>query len=343
MTFQHPHMLWLLVALVPLAWLWNAVRRRRERRLAAFVERGTWPLLNAVVSTRARWWRTVLVFGAVALSIVAAARPQWGARERVVQERGIDIIVAIDVSQSMLATDIEPNRLEQSKRRFRELLTRFPGNRIGVMPFAGEAFLQVPLTSDYGLALKVLDSVDTRTIGTQGTNIADAIARARRAFREGGMGTPVLLLITDGEGHEGDVLEEARLAAAEGVRIFSLGIGTPQGSAIRLADNRLLEDSEGHKVLSRLDAETLRRIAEITGGQSFVARPGDEIDIAPLVAQLGRLERAQFGEESRRLVREERFQIPLALALMLLFVEGLFGDRRKIAPRAATRPQGAPA
>jgi Ca-activated chloride channel family protein len=330
MTFQNPLLLWGLVALLPLVWLWRVAARLSARRLEAFVGRETWPVLNRSVSSGRRRWKAVLLLAAVALAVVAAARPLWGTRERVVRERGVDIIVAMDVSRSMLAGDVEPSRLEAAKTRFRQLLASIPGQRVGILPFAGQAFLQCPLTTDYGVAMDYLGALDTGTVSVQGTNIAEAIERARAAFAEGSAGgSQVLLLITDGESHEGEVIQQARLAAEEGIRIYALGIGSPEGAPIVEPNGALREDAERHKILTRLDAATLKEVAEITGGHSYISRPGERIDIRPLAQEIQRMQKGEFGDEKRRIVREERYQIPLGIALALLIAEALLGDRRR--------------
>jgi Ca-activated chloride channel family protein len=329
MTFQTPALLWLIVALVPVALLWRKLHTKRRARLENFADKSTWHVLNPAVSVNARRWKSIIFFAAVAFAIIAAARPQWGTREREVRQRGIDILVAIDVSQSMLAEDIRPNRLAQAKEKFDQLLGAFPGQRIGVLPFAGEAFLQAPLTTDYGIARRVLQNVGPDSVGTPGTDIASAVSAARTAFRESAIGTPVLIMITDGENHEEGWREEVAAAAEEGVRIYSLGIGSPEGTVIRTAGGPL-RDREGNTVVSKLDTQTLKEMAEMTNGAAWMAPPGQEIDVRPIIAQLERLEKADFSEEGRkRVIREERYQIPLALALALFFAEGLIGERRR--------------
>ncbi|MBI5154661.1 VWA domain-containing protein, partial [Candidatus Poribacteria bacterium] len=312
-------------------------RRARDRKLAQFVAAETWSVLNPHVSRNARRWRTALIFGALAFSVLAAARPLWGTRERLIRERGIDIIAAIDVSASMLAADIKPNRLEQAKNRLRQVLSSFPGQRIGIEPFAGDAFLQCPLTVDYGIAMDVLMGLRPNVIGTPGTSVARAIEAAREAFRESGVGTRVLILITDGEDLEGGTLEQAALAADESIIIYTLGIGSPEGAPIELEDGTFKEDENGSKIITRLDTETLAGVAQATGGKSYVARPGEVIDVAPMIAELSKLTKSDFAE-NERVVREERYQVPLAIALALLLLEGVVGDRRKARRVAAAAP-----
>ncbi len=338
MTFQEPHYLWLLLMIVPIVLLGHVLQRRRDKRLAEFAEKDTWKLLNPNVSRSARRWRSVLLLLAIIFSIVTAARPLWGTRERKVQERGIDVIVAVDVSTSMLAADIEPNRLEQAKMRFRELLARFPGHRIGIMPFAGDAFLQCPLTSDYGIAMDVLSNLDTEVISTPGTNLARAITVARRAFDQGSIGTKVLLLITDGENHEEGLEKEIEEAAKDGIRIYCLGIGSPEGAPIYNQNGEIYEDKNGHKVLSKLDLETLKSVSEMTNGKAYVARPGEKIDLKPMIADLDDLEMGlQSDTSSMRITKEERYQIPLLLTLILFLIEAFIGERRNTIHRYTTK------
>ena len=342
MTYQHPEILWCVVALLPLAILWRWVRALRTQRLRNFADESTWRVLNPFVSATARRWQAILLFAALTFSIVAAARPLFGTRERMIRQKGIDILVALDVSESMLATDVKPNRLTEAKNKLRQVLSNFPGQRLGVIPFAGDAFLQCPLTTDYGIVLDVLQNVDTRTIGTPGTSLGRAIEVARAAFLEGSVGTPVLVLITDGEDHSGQAEDQSEKAAAEGMLIYTLGIGSTVGSPIVLPDGTLKEDDQGSKVLSKLDAETLAKVARITGARSYIAKEGGSLDVKPLISELSTLQQSELAE-NRRVVREERFQFPLAGALILLFLEGLIGDRqeRRIGRGTARRKDAA--
>lgn len=328
MTFQYPGLLWALLALLPLFMLWRHVRHRHDRALATFADRLTWKVLNPSVSTHGRRWKAVLIAAALAFSVVAAARPLWGTKERPVRQLGIDMIVALDVSQSMLAADVRPSRLEAAKTKVEQLLGRFPGQRVGLVPFAGDAFLQCPMTSDYGVVRDYLKAIDTRTIGTPGTAIGKAIEVARGAFQRAGLGTRVLILITDGEDLEGGAYGEAEKAAREGILVYTIGIGSTEGAPIMLPGGGYKEDSEGHRVLSRVDADLLAKIAKATGGSAYLASKGEQIDIRPLVADLDALQKTE-RDEKHLVVREERFQWPLAVALILLFIEGLVGERRR--------------
>ncbi len=343
MSFHSPTFLWLILAVIPVTGLWFVLHRRAARGTERFAERATWHVLNRSVSQAGRRWKAITVFCALLFAIVAAARPLWGTRERVLRERGVDLIVGIDVSRSMLARDVQEgandadaqsaSRLEAAKKQVDLLLGYLPGHRVGVMPFAGEAFLQCPLTSDYSIAARVLEEISPSTIPVAGTNLARALEVANNSFESSALGTPVLLLITDGEDHEGGVEEQLERARDLGVRIFALGIGSEEGTIVQYRTTSGLEtlhDSEGKTVLSRLDVETLRSLAGKTGGQAWISRPGERLDIRPVSDALTELEQGDIGRnEKRRLVREERFQIPLAFALALLLAEGFISERKR--------------
>lgn len=326
--FIQPEILWLLVAMVPLIVVWSFLQRGREGRLAKWMIRDNWELLSRTVSTRARYHKGVLIFLALALSIVAAARPYWGVRERELGARGINIIMAVDVSISMLANDVTPNRMEHARSLLRQMLAELRGNRVGLMPFAGEAFLQVPITSDYGMLMDLINSLDTNTIGLQGTDIPSVIDQCIDAFEAVGPGERVLILLTDGEDHSNAITQAARKAADNDITIFALGIGTTEGAPVILPNGRFLEDRQGIKVLSRMEPEIVRDLAGATGGRAYTGGPNGMVDPGPLLQDLRNFQETDFGTRTR-VVREERYQIPLALAMLCLFVEGFLSDRRR--------------
>ncbi|MEQ8820060.1 MAG: VWA domain-containing protein [Sumerlaeia bacterium] len=338
MSFLYPDLLFLLLGLPVFGILWYLAQAHRRRRLKRFADPSTWGVLAPGVSGTKRSWKSGLLLAALALSIVAASRPLLGTRERDVQARGLDIVLAIDVSRSMLAEDVpetatgggaaDTTRLAQAKRTLRQLLAAFPGQRFSVLPFAGDAFVRTPLTSDYGIALRTLMDLDPGVIQSQGTDIGRAIQVATQAFKEGGAGSHVLVLVTDGEDHGENALEQAQLAAEAGVRIYTLGIGSAEGGTIEIVER----DPRGAvaretRVQTRLDVETLAAVAEATGGATFVAPSGKSLDVRALIGELEELQTAEYSE-ARRVIREERFQWPLALAIALLLVEGLLGEQR---------------
>lgn len=342
MGFLLPNMLWLLLAIPVLVFVASMAQRQRKARLEAFAHRDTWSVLSPQVSSHRRFHKGLFLLLALALSIVAAARPYWGTRERELRRRGIDIIVALDVSRSMTAADLPPNRLETARNLVREVVRSFPGQRVSLMPFAGDAFVQCPLTGDYGIFLNSLRKATPATIGTPGTDIALAIETATKAFKRSSQGSRVLLLVTDGEDHSGRVEAAANAAAEAGIAIYSIGIGSTEGALLRGERGAVLEDESGVKVVSRLDAETLRMIATTTGGGAYTLEPGRRFDIGPLIGSLESLQKGELAS-SRRIVREERFQWPLAAALLLLMLEAMLGERRPVRRATTTIPEGAAA
>jgi len=316
-----------------LAW---GIRRRRKllQRLvnAAVIAKVTRGFQPGAYRTKA----LLLVIGLVLLA-VALLRPQWGFEWYEVRQEGIDILVAVDVSKSMLTRDVLPDRLSRAKLALEELVRTLRGDRIGLVAFAGEAFLQCPLTIDYdGFLLSVRD-LDTMTIPRPGTNIARAIDLARERFTKGSEGADkALIIITDGESHEGDAVAAARRANEEQIKIYTIGVGTGEGELIRIIDEdgtgRFLKDAQGQVVKSRLQEAGLKEIAQASNGTYLKATP-TQFGLDVIYEQkIGALEKKQ-GEAEREKRFSERFQIPLAAALFLLMLEALRGTK-KVGPHA---------
>ncbi len=324
MRFGAVHWLWML-ALVPVtgALFWYAARQRR-RLSARFAETQAWALLTRHVWRRARSWRAVLLLAALSLTALAAARPQWGARAVMLKRRGLDIVVALDVSRSMMATDVKPDRLTRAKREISGILDRLTGDRVGVIVFAGDAFVQCPLTLDGAAARLLLDAVGTTSAGRPGTNIAEAITTGVDMFDKNERRSKVLILVTDGETLEGDALAAAQTAGESGTRIYTLGVGTPAGEPIPMTDDEgrqtgFKKDEAGQVILSRLDEVSLQKIALATDGRYFRVGP-TEIEIGALFDELNRLEKREM--EGRLFTEfEERFQYFLLPAFLFLLLE----------------------
>ena len=331
MRFAEPGMLWLLLAAPALALFIVLAARRRAALLRRFAEPALLPRLGAHGAAARRWSRALLAVAAVALLALALARPQWGSRLEMVQRKGLDIVIAVDVSQSMLAEDIRPSRLARSKQEIQRFVEALDGDRVGLVAFAGDAFLQSPLTSDYAAFRIFLDVLDPSLVGAQGTDLARALETAVEAFPEGSdRGRDrVIILLTDGEDHGGRALRVAEEAARAGILIHTVGVGSETGAPVPLTDasgrRRFLRDRRGEPVSSRLDATTLAAIARAGGGAFHHARPG-RFELPDVLRRLDDLERAEL--ETQRLARyEERYQWPLAAALLLLALETLVADR----------------
>jgi len=332
MQFGNPTYLWLL-ALAPLlaiflVWAFRARRRALERFATAPLGEN----LSASVSRTARRWKAVLLVGAVFFATFAMAAPRWGWEWRQVKRRGVDIFVLLDVSKSMLAEDVRPNRLTQAKFAVEDLLNKLEGDRVGLISFAGTAFVQCPLTIDYDAFRLTLRETSPNTIPRGGTAIGLAIQTAVKAFDAGEGRDRAIVLITDGEDTEGDPLAAADAAAKNGIHIYAIGVGTSEGELIPIGTDsgatEFLKDKEGQVVKTRLDEDVLRQIALKTHGIYVRSAAGDfGIDVIydKGIMQLHR------EEYEARLQRRyfERFQWPLGIAMVLLSLEMFATDRRK--------------
>lgn len=333
MRFASPKMLWLLAVSLPLlAWfLWWAWRKRQQL-IGQFVQSRLLAQLTIGVSVRRQKLRLALVIMAVGLLFLALARPQYGFRWEEVKQRGLDVVVAIDTSRSMLATDVTPSRLARAKLAALDLLQIARHDRLGLVSFAGTAFLQCPLTLDDEAFRQSVTALDVGIIPQGGTALAEAIEAALSAFKDGQQNEKALVLLTDGEDHEGGAIEAAEKAAKAGLRIFTIGVGTPAGDRLRVADERgqtgYVQDESGQTVTSRLDEETLRKIAAAARGEYVLLRGANQIELL-YRTRLGLLAKSDLAT---RLAQQfyEQFQWPLGLAVLLLLVEMLLPDRRRV-------------
>ena len=342
MTFAQPVFLYGLLLLVPLAglFLWWA-RRRRDVDLARLGDPALVQRLSSTVNWRGRRWRDALWLAVLALILIGLARPQWGTETQVVEQEGIQVMVALDVSNSMLAQDIKPDRLSRAKMEIADLMSRLGGDEIGLVLFSGASFVQFPLTSDYATAMTFLDNARPEVISRPGTAIGDAIRTAMTGFDTNRASQKVIVLITDGEDHGGDALPMAEMAAEQGILIYAIGFGSPEGEPIPEYDARgevvgFKKDQHGEVVLSRLDEVTLRQIAEIGGGKVFRATAGGS-ELTALVDELGALQKAALSSQTK-IFGIERFQIFLLAALVMMVIIELIPDRiqRQVAERRAT-------
>src|SRR5262245_56729711 len=330
-----------LVAALALFLLW--ARRRREEALAAFVAAALQPVVAPDVDPRRRTVRAALLVAAVALLVLALAGPMWGFRWEAVRREGIDLVVTLDTSRSMLATDVKPNRLARAKLAVRDLVAEARGDRLALVPFAGTAFLQCPLTLDSGAFLQSLDAVEVGIIPRGGTALPAAIDASLEAFEGREASHQAVVLITDGESHEGDLDAALGRAKERGVRIFTVGIGTTEGELVPGEGSAFFKDRKGQAVKSRLDEATLERIASDTGGV-YLHAGGVRFGLAELYRDhIAKLEKRGLESTLERRF-ELRYQVPLALAFLLVLIEPLIGERRSpVAGRRWWRWRGAAA
>ena len=320
---------WLPLA-IPLAWAMFALLRRRRNALAQLVD----PALLGVLApawnpARART-RLVLRGLALALLVFALARPQWGFHWEEVRRKGLDLMVVLDTSRSMMASDIKPSRLQQAKWGIRDLLRNLRGDRVGLVPFAGSSILQCPLTIDYAAFAMTLDDVYSGLIPRGGTAIEQALRTAIAAFPADGTADRVVLLVTDGEDHEGDPLALLPELKEKGIRVYTIGIGTLEGEMVPAGDGQgaYFKDRQGQIVKTALKEDVLQKLALGTGGTYVRSAPGDTGLERVFNESINNLKRSEQETRTAK-IYEERFVWPIVAALLLLAWEALLSDRRK--------------
>ncbi len=336
MDWLHPNYLWALLG-VPAAillFLWAALQRKRAFGLfgdASLISR-----LASVVSNRRRRWKAAIVVLGILMLAVALAGPRFGTKLREVKREGIDLIVALDVSLSMSAEDVAPNRLDRAKNEVKKLLNDLRGDRVGLVIFAGDAFVQCPLTSDYSAVKMFLDVADASMVPTPGTDFSAALTFARKAFQGTSEAeeidedrTRALLIVSDGENHVANVDQLIEEAREDGIVIFTAGVGETDGVPIPVYRNgRRIDykkDRNGRVVSTRLEEASLQELAS-EGSYFRIARTSSSLP--KILEALDRLEKTEFGADEFE-EYEEKFQWPLLIGLLLLFGERLFSDRRK--------------
>ena len=332
MRFAEPIYFALLIAVLLLGVYVFWAISRKKKLLNLF---GDLPLLlkNAPYISFARQrTKAVLVLIGLAFVCVALARLQFGTHLEKLEREGIDVIVAVDLSNSMLARDMKPNRLEKAKQELRSIIDRLKGDRIGLVAFAGEAFVQCPLTLDYAAARMLLSVMDQNTVSVQGTSLTSAIEASEKAFTQQEKKHKVLVILTDGEDQDGNPIEAASEARKEGIRIYTVGIGNPAGEPIPLFDRQgnqigFKKDRNGEVIVSKLDEATLEKISLETGGKYYNATNG-ELELDKIFDEISTMEKKDL--EGTLVTRyDDRYQWPLLLAIVLITAEFFVSERKK--------------
>ncbi|MBR1522266.1 MAG: VWA domain-containing protein [Bacteroidales bacterium] len=301
-----------------LQWL----RRRRVRRL------GDPAMVEALMPSRSAvkgWVRVVLFCIAFGLFAIGLARPRTGAKLSERKSRGAEIIVALDVSNSMLAKDYSPNRLERAKLSISRLTDKLQDDRIGLVIFAGTSFVQLPVTTDYVSAKMFLGSIDTGSVPVQGTAIGDAIRLCIKSFSAQSEKSRVIIVISDGENHEDDAVEAAKLAAESGIKVYTIGVGSPEGQPIP-TEGGLMKDKDGNIVVTRLNEDILKDVAR-AGGGAYIHAGTEEFGLNPIVQDIRKMEDEEFGS----VVFEdfnELYMYFFGAALLFFVIEILIGERK---------------
>ncbi len=325
--FANPQYLWLLTLIPLFVVLFAGVAAQRHRRLARFGNPDTLAELMPEVSNGRVVLKFILFCGAVALVVLAAARPQFGSKLREEKARGVEMMLVVDVSNSMLAEDFEPNRLERTKYAINRLFDGLKQDRVGLIVFAGEPRVQLPITSDYRMAKAFARRIDPSQVSVQGTAIGKALEQALLSFsgETDEKRSRAIILITDGENHDDDAVAVAKRAAEQGIRIYTIGIGTPEGAPIEI-DGEFIRDEQGEMVVSKLNEEMLAQIADETGG-AYVRATKQDIGLDEIVRSINEMEQSELSTV-RFEEFNEQYQYLLIAALVLLVAEFFLLGRR---------------
>ncbi|MGM9791833.1 MAG: VWA domain-containing protein [Candidatus Cryptobacteroides sp.] len=317
--------LWLLLLVPLIPAVYAIAMAMRKRRISRFGDPKMVAQLMPHYSRAKGWVRIILFTLAFFFFVIGLSRPQIGAKLSERQTKGAEIMICLDVSNSMLAQDYTPCRLERAKLAISSLVDKLHDDRIGLIIFAGSSFVQLPVTTDYVSAKMFLSSIDAGSVPVQGTAIGDAIHTAMKSFSAQSEKSRVIILISDGENHEDDAVAAARDAAQAGIRIYTVGVGSAAGQPIPV-DGELLRDKDGNIVVSRLDEKTLRQVAD-AGGGAYIQAGNEEFGLNPIINDI----RAMEGELFSSVVFEEydeQYMYFFAIALILLVLEMLVGERR---------------
>ncbi|MFH1847506.1 MAG: VWA domain-containing protein [Candidatus Omnitrophota bacterium] len=319
--------------IVPAIIVFYVIALKKRRKITErFISSELLSEIAGSFDARKRKVKNLILIFAIFFGVFALMRPQWGFKWQEIKRQGLDILIALDTSKSMLAEDVLPNRLERSKLAVRDLVKKLKGDRVGLIVFSGTAFLQCPLTIDYDGFLLSLDDVDVNTIPVGGTSISKVIYTAAESYEGGKKKEKILIIITDGEDLEGGIdraIEKARLSK---IKIFCAGIGSPEGEIVPVTNENgrrvFLKDAEGNIVKTKLVEEHLRNMALKTGGM-YVRASGAELGLDLIYDEkLSKLEKEEFKSKMEKRYNE-RFQIPLALVFLLILIEPLIGDNKK--------------
>jgi len=328
--FSHPEYLYILL-LIPLAiglyWFATVLQKKAINR---FGNLETLMLLMPGMSFKRGWLKAIIISLILFLIIIGLAGPQFGSKLTEVKRKGIELIIALDVSNSMMAEDIQPNRLERAKQAISRLVDKLTDDRLGLIVFAGDAYVQLPITNDYISAKMFLSSINPGIVPKQGTAIGSAINLAANSFSPESKTSKVIVVISDGENHEDDPVEAAKKAAEQGIYVYAIGIGSPQGSPIPASSNdsqqSFIKDKDGNVVVSKLDEETLSKLA-VAGNGKYIRATNSQLGLLPLFDEINKMQKTEMKEKIYS-EYDDQFQYLFAFALILLFIEFLVLERK---------------
>ena len=323
--FEHKEYLWCLWVLLPIALAFIGFQYWRNRNLNRFAKSALLLQLTPEISFNKHLIKFILLALAFQFIVLGFANPQLGTKQEKVKREGIDVMVAMDVSNSMLSEDIKPNRLLRAKNFVSNFMSELHNDRLGIVVFAGRGYLQMPLTVDYSAGRMYLKSINTNLVPTQGTNIAEAINLARQSFVQEDKKSKALIIITDGEDNEGGTDEAIAQAVEAGIKIFTIGVGTDAGGTIP-AGSDVKRDENNNPVITKMNTQMLREIANKGNGKYYQLGTGKQ-EVTAILKQLGRIGTKNF-EELVFTDYDDKFQWCLAVAAILLLLEWMLSERK---------------
>ena len=325
--FANPEYLYLLLTIPVLLFLFIFSMIQKKKALKRFGYMPTIRQLMPDVSLKKQYYKFWIVLSCVAVMVIIIARPQFGSKLETVKKQGVEVMVCLDVSNSMMAQDITPTRLEKSKQVLSKLVDNLKDDKIGLIVFAGDAFIQLPITSDYASAKMFLSSINTSMVPTQGTAIGAAINLAMRSFTPSETSAKTIILITDGENHEDDALGAAKAAAEKNIKVNVLGVGDLKGSPIPISrSSDFLKDSQGNVVVTKLNEEMCKDIA-LAGKGMYTRTDNTNSALRAIQSEIGKMNKSDI-ESKVYSDYDEKFQIIAWIALFLLVFEFFIMDRK---------------
>jgi Ca-activated chloride channel family protein len=328
--FSHPEYLYFLLLIPVVIGLFWFATVLQKRALHRFGNMETLMLLMPGVSFKRGWLKAIILSVVLLLLIFGLAGPQFGSKLTEVKRKGIELIIALDVSNSMMAEDIQPNRLERAKQAISRLVDKLSDDRLGLIVFAGDAYVQLPITNDYISAKMFLASINPGIVPKQGTAIGSAIKLAASSFSPQSQTSKVIVVISDGENHEDDPVEAAKKATEQGIYVYAIGIGSPQGAPIptTTSDSQpaFWKDKEGNVVVSKLDEETLSKVA-VAGNGKYIRATNTQLGLLPLFDEINKMQKSEMKEKVYSEYNEQ-FQYLFAFALLMLLFEFIILERK---------------
>lgn len=326
--FAHTEILYLLLVIPVFILLFSLALKRRKKSLQEFGESDLLGDLMPMVSYRRPIYKFAIVMLAFAFLVIGIAGPQFGSKLKKIDRKGVELVIALDVSNSMLANDIKPNRLAKAKSAISHLVEKLGEDKIGLIVFAGEAYTQLPITSDYSSARLFLSGINTDIVPIQGTAIGSAIDLARKSFTPNEKSSKAIIVITDGENHRDDAVASAAKAREEGIVVHTIGMGLPQGAPIPVKGNpgQFHKDREGNVVVSRLDEDMLKKIAA-SGEGAYIRANNTRVGLNALFKEINKMDKTQM-ESNIYSDYIERFQYFIFVALFLLLLDFLLLERK---------------